>query len=153
MELINYFDLLKALSYIERVVKSDFSEKIYFTSYVRNMFWPTILYKDHALYRQSLLQCYFCIWPIVTVLSVWWRIKGKVHLLFDILLPPTTIVRFWIMYSYIWISCAFIFNLPKNVKEQKRLKIENYFKLTFFVKKKHINLYIYINITFVHVLF
>ena len=38
--------------YIERVVKSDFfSEKTYFTSFVRNMFWATILYKYHGLIR------------------------------------------------------------------------------------------------------
>ena len=32
---------------IERVVKADFflSKKSYFTSYMRNMFWTTILYK------------------------------------------------------------------------------------------------------------
>ena len=40
------FDLFKAFGYIERVVKSGFfPEKTYFISYVRNMFWATILYK------------------------------------------------------------------------------------------------------------
>ena len=39
-------DLLKAFGYIERVIESEFfSEKTYFTSYVHNMFWATILYK------------------------------------------------------------------------------------------------------------
>ena len=36
LESIRHFDLLKAFGYIERVGKSDFfSEKTYFTSYVR----------------------------------------------------------------------------------------------------------------------
>ena len=40
---------LEAFGYIERVVKSDFfPEKTYFTSYVRNVCWTTILYKYHA---------------------------------------------------------------------------------------------------------
>ena len=39
------FDLLKAFGYIERVNQSFFFGKTYFTSYVRNMFWGTILYK------------------------------------------------------------------------------------------------------------
>ena len=48
MEYIRYLDLLKAFGYIERVVKSDFfSEKTYFISYVRNMFWATIQFKYH----------------------------------------------------------------------------------------------------------
>ena len=43
------FDLFKALVYIERVVKSEFifRKKTYFTSYVRNIFLATILYKYH----------------------------------------------------------------------------------------------------------
>ena len=36
------FDLLKAFGYIEGVVNT------YFTSYVRNMFSATMLYKHHA---------------------------------------------------------------------------------------------------------
>ena len=48
MEYIWNFDLLKAFGYIGRVVKSDFfSEKTYFTSYVRSIFYATILYKYH----------------------------------------------------------------------------------------------------------
>ena len=48
MEEIGHFDLSKAFDYIERVVKSDFLlERTYFTSYVRNLFWATILYKYH----------------------------------------------------------------------------------------------------------
>ena len=46
MEYIRYFDLLKAFDYIDISVKS---EKTYFISYVRNMFWATILYKYHDL--------------------------------------------------------------------------------------------------------
>ena len=49
---IRYFNLLKAFSYIERVVKSNFyfSANIYFTSYVLSMFWVTILNKYHGAY-------------------------------------------------------------------------------------------------------
>ena len=40
--------MLKAFGYIEIVVKYDFvffSEMTYFTLYMRNMFWATMLYK------------------------------------------------------------------------------------------------------------
>ena len=47
METIRYFDLMKAFGYIENVVKFFFSEKAYFTLYVRNMFRATTLYKYH----------------------------------------------------------------------------------------------------------
>mgnify|MGYP007015465460 CR=1 FL=1 len=40
-----HFDLLKALRYIERVKTKK--KKTYFTTYMRNMFWATILYKYH----------------------------------------------------------------------------------------------------------
>ena len=51
MEQIRHFALLKAFGYIEKVVKSDifFSEKTYFTSYVRIVKWATIQYKNHAI--------------------------------------------------------------------------------------------------------
>ena len=49
MEQTRYFDLVKAFNYIERVVKSIKNWKR-LTSYVRNMFWATILYKFHDLY-------------------------------------------------------------------------------------------------------
>ena len=45
MKLIGYFDLLKAFGYIE--TDFFFSRKTYFTLYVRNMFWDTILYQYH----------------------------------------------------------------------------------------------------------
>ena len=53
MEQIRHFDLLKAFGYIERVLKSVFffSEKTYYTSYVRNMVWSTILNKYHGRKR------------------------------------------------------------------------------------------------------
>ena len=45
-----YFDLLKAYGYIYRVVKLEFlSQKTNFLSYVRNMFWATILYRYQGL--------------------------------------------------------------------------------------------------------
>ena len=50
MEQIRSFDLLKAFGYIERVVKSDFfSNKTYFTSFVRNMPRAAILHKYHKV--------------------------------------------------------------------------------------------------------
>ena len=50
MEYIRNLDLLKAFGYIVRVVESDFffGQKTFFTSYMRNMFWATISYKNHA---------------------------------------------------------------------------------------------------------
>ena len=45
-EVNKVFLFFDGICYIEGVVKLDcFSEKTYFTSYVRNMFWATILYK------------------------------------------------------------------------------------------------------------
>ena len=45
------FRLLQAFGYIERVVESDIFFLItYFTSYLRNMFLATILYKYHDQY-------------------------------------------------------------------------------------------------------
>ena len=45
-----YFDLLKTFGNIERIVKTVFSEKTYFTSYVHNMFWANISYNYHEFY-------------------------------------------------------------------------------------------------------
>ena len=42
---------MKAFGYFERVVKSDlFLEKTYFTSYLRMMFWATVLYKYYEVF-------------------------------------------------------------------------------------------------------
>ena len=43
---VRYFELLRAFGDIDRVVKSDFLR--YVTSYMRNMFWGTIVYKYHG---------------------------------------------------------------------------------------------------------
>ena len=52
---INQEFLLKAFGHIERVVKSDFfSETTYFTSYLRNIFWATILYKYYDIFPHTL---------------------------------------------------------------------------------------------------
>ena len=50
MKYIRNIDLFKAFGYIEKAVKSEFffSEKTYFTLYVRNMFQANILYKHHG---------------------------------------------------------------------------------------------------------
>ena len=67
--------------YIERFGKSEnfFSEKIFFTSYVGNMFWATTLYKHHGLYQspyqlenrkwtQDLFRHFLVLW----VRQLWW---------------------------------------------------------------------------------
>ena len=44
------FRFVEGICHFERGFKSDFflSKMTYFTSYVRNMFWATILYKYHG---------------------------------------------------------------------------------------------------------
>ena len=58
MEYFRYFDLLKAFGYIDRVGKADFffSEKTYFTSYVRNMLWATVLCEYHEFTREIMMK-------------------------------------------------------------------------------------------------
>ena len=55
----------RLFGYIEGLVKSDFfSEKTYFTSCLRNMFWATILYKYHD--SDCLLKKTIFIWSFPT---------------------------------------------------------------------------------------
>ena len=55
--------MLKAIGYIEKV--RFFSEKTYFTSFVRNMLRPTIYYKYHATLEQ--INSLIDVWTIFNV--------------------------------------------------------------------------------------
>ena len=72
-----------------------FSEKTYFTSYVRNMLWATILYKYHGQSRHSSRYIKLYIYTIRKKFAILNHIKAfKIYLLHIYIMCPRNILLF-----------------------------------------------------------